>query len=159
MFCRVRLAKQRETKTLLDVNEVKYILYDSVIDAKCSKKRPDFVIDANTHMICLEVDENGHINYKCEENRMKELTQALGIPTIWIRYNPDSFKRKEGDTTKWTKNKRQTLLLEWIKKCQQTPPQNETEFCRILYLFYDNFQPFNASFQILDMSFTANTIK
>lgn len=145
------MAKQREIKAFLDVNEVKYIIYDSVIDSTCSKKRPDFVIDANTHMAVIEVDENGHVNYKCEENRMKELTQALGMPTIWIRYNPDSFKRKPGDTRRWTKHQRQSLLLEWITKCMTLSPKDETEFCRVLHLFYDDFQPERVSFQKLNI--------
>jgi hypothetical protein len=58
---RVRLSKQLRVKYILDENNILYEAYDSIVgDGVCSKKRPDFVIDADTHKIVLEVDEYQH---------------------------------------------------------------------------------------------------
>jgi hypothetical protein len=87
------LAKQLRVKNILEENNILYEAYDSIVgDQGCSKKRPDFVIDAGTHKVVLEVDEYQHKKgeYNCEVKRMRDITQALGIPTLFIRYNPDS---------------------------------------------------------------------
>ena len=41
--------------------------------------------------ICIECDENSHKNYPqdCELIRMNNITYSLGLPTIFIRFNPD----------------------------------------------------------------------
>uniref|UniRef100_U9TDN5 Uncharacterized protein n=1 Tax=Rhizophagus irregularis (strain DAOM 181602 / DAOM 197198 / MUCL 43194) TaxID=747089 RepID=U9TDN5_RHIID len=70
---RARLAKQLRVKYILDVNNILYEAYDSIVeDCVCSKKRSDFVIDADTHKVVLEVDEYQHKKgeYNCEVKRM-----------------------------------------------------------------------------------------
>ena len=64
---------------------------DKIVDSKCNLKRPDIVIDCGTYFLVIEIDENQHTGYKkeCEEPRMNMITQSLGMPTFWIRYNPD----------------------------------------------------------------------
>lgn len=54
---------------------------------------PDFLYNQPTHFIDLEVDENQHKTkpYECDRARMVEISQALGLKTIFIRYNPDPF--------------------------------------------------------------------
>ena len=58
--------------------------------------RPDFVFDYNTHKFVVKVDEHQHNNYncQCEQVRMAQITQSIGIPTIFIRYNPYKYKDK-----------------------------------------------------------------
>jgi hypothetical protein len=44
--------------------------FDKVIEGGCSKKRPDLFIDFGSHCLIIEIDENRHTNYACEQKRM-----------------------------------------------------------------------------------------
>lgn len=48
----------------------------------CSKRRPDILIDLETHLIIIEVDENQHKGYSCENKRIMEISQDLGHPNF-----------------------------------------------------------------------------
>lgn len=67
---------------------------DRVVDRSCNRRRPDFVWDAGSHYVVLECDEHQHRAYPgdCEHRRMWEVAQQLGLPTIFLRYNPDNYK-------------------------------------------------------------------
>ena len=70
------------------------IINDKVINGGCSKRRPDLLIDLNTHVIIIEIDEEQHTTYDtiCENKRIMEISQDLGHPNIvFIRFNPDSY--------------------------------------------------------------------
>jgi hypothetical protein len=70
------------------------IIFDKIILGGCSKRRPDILMDFGTHMIIVEVDENKHEGYSCENKRMMEISQDLGHPNIvFIRFNPDSYEK------------------------------------------------------------------
>jgi very-short-patch-repair endonuclease len=53
-----------------------------------------FLYDCKTHYVVLEVDEEQHRGktYECDQKRMWEIAQSLGMPSIFIRYNPDKYK-------------------------------------------------------------------
>jgi hypothetical protein len=73
------------------------IINDKVINGGCSKRRPDLLIDLNTHVIIIEIDEEQHTTYDtiCENKRIMEISQDLGHPNIvFIRFNPDSYINK-----------------------------------------------------------------
>lgn len=92
---KVRFAKQNKVKFYLDQHGYKYVTFDkSINNSECIKDRPDFLFDFNTHFVILEVDQNQHRDRvcECEFNRMINISQALGMPTIFLRYNPDEFK-------------------------------------------------------------------
>jgi hypothetical protein len=59
------------------------IRYDCVIE------RDESIIPY--HLI-VEVDEYQHrgASYKCDQQRMHDIVAKLGVPCIFIRYNPDS---------------------------------------------------------------------
>lgn len=62
------------------------------IEGGCSKRRPDMYLDCKTHNLVIEIDENQHANYECENKRLMELFQDGGsIPLVIIRFNPDSY--------------------------------------------------------------------
>jgi hypothetical protein len=88
-------------------------------------------------MIVLEVDENQHksYEYECEYIRMINICQALGISTIFIRYNPDSYRDINKKICGPTKNKRKYTLLECIKYANEIP----SNFCEVIYLYYDGY--------------------
>jgi hypothetical protein len=76
-------------------------IFDKQINGGCSKKRPDIFIDQLTHSIIIEVDEDQHENYACENKRLMELFQDLGNrPIVLIRFNPDKYIDKNNKTIK-----------------------------------------------------------
>ena len=69
------------------------VVSDRRVDGGCSKRRPDVLIDLLTHVIIVEVDENGHMTYdqSCEDRRMMQLSEDIAHrPLVFIRFNPDS---------------------------------------------------------------------
>jgi len=146
-FRRVHLAKQKEIKHFLDVNEMKYESYDKTVDRNCGLERPDFVFDGIGHKVILEVDEHQHRNYteECEKVRMINISQSLGMPVIFLRYNPDTFNKSQGDTKRYTKLHRKKKLLEWLNYCITLKPECEKDFLRDIYLFYDGYNSSNVT--------------
>jgi hypothetical protein len=53
---------------------------------------PDIRYDCGHYHLIVEVDEHRHrgADYKCDEQRMYDIIGKLGLPCIFIRYNPDS---------------------------------------------------------------------
>ncbi len=139
-YQRIFLQKQKRIKSLVEMN-YKILYYDKVIDASCNLKRPDIVIDCDSYFLIIEVDENQHNRYQkeCEEPRMNMITQSLGMPTFWIRYNPDDYKDENNIKSDITNSERENLLMKWIEKCSKTPPKDEKEFVRVCFLFYNGF--------------------
>ncbi len=94
--------------------------------------------DAGTHKVILEVDEFQHQSTpcECEQVRMINVTSSLGMPCLWIRFNPDDYKggRNVKDTV------RKDLLIRVIKAALQSAPASPQDFCRIQHLFFDGFK-------------------
>jgi hypothetical protein len=98
------------------------ILNDKTISGGCSKRRPDILIDVETHCIIIEIDENLHINYSCENKRMMEISQDLGHPNIvFIRFNPDAYINNEGKKIKscWKVNKSGICVIDSKNKWKE----------------------------------------
>ena len=137
---KLHLRKQRQVKMWLNLNPrlKNYQYYDRQIEGGvCGKERPDFVWDCGTHWLILEIDERQHRTYRCEQKRMVKLTQTLGMPCLWVRYNPDEFK---GQKASLKERDRRELLEKWLVECQTLTPQSSEDYCRVSYLFYDGFQ-------------------
>jgi hypothetical protein len=67
--------------------------FDKTIEGGCSKHRPDLFIDFGTHCVIIEVDENQHTAYECEQKRMIALYEDIGFrKVVFIRFNPDAYK-------------------------------------------------------------------
>jgi hypothetical protein len=76
-----------------------HIVNDRRVNGGCSKKKPDFFFELLTHVIMVEVDENGHMSYdqSCENKRMMELSQDIAHrPLVFIRFNPDKTSTGPG---------------------------------------------------------------
>jgi len=149
MIKKFHLAKQKEIKTLLDNKKYKYTLYDQIVDSQCNLFRPDFVFDCAGYCVVLECDEDQHSVYKCEKNRMINISQALGIKTIFIRYNPDKFK-SDKVTKELTKMQRQIKLLKVLDGILKQDHE-KLEFLSVVYLFYDNYDPINITLETIDI--------
>jgi hypothetical protein len=141
-FRRVRLAKQREVKMWLDHSgHGDYVLYDRIIEGGvCGKERPDFAFDCDTHMVVLEVDEDQHKDrpWECEYTRMINISQSAGMPTIFLRYNPDPFQEAEGKGRKQdpSRRTRKQCLLHWLYYLKTRPPKH---FLSVVRLFFDAY--------------------
>ena len=133
----------------------KFDYRDITVDTSCSKKRPDFGYDMDTHVVFVEVDENKHSRYACQleggsERRMWELYQSLGGQgAIFIRYNPDSFKDTKGKLVKISQSKREDILLKWIEHSFKEVPEKCEDMVRVKYLFYDGWKEEDIDYQKL----------
>ncbi|MCK9607866.1 MAG: hypothetical protein M0R33_15590 [Methylomonas sp.] len=94
------LVKQKEIEDYLRANlpidiQQKWKSTDIQIDhGACGRERPDFLFDADSHFVIVECDEHQHNAYpcECEQARMINIANGLGMHTIFIRYNPDGYK-------------------------------------------------------------------
>jgi hypothetical protein len=95
---------------------------DKKISDGCSLRRPDLLLDLGHQVIIIEVDENQHVNYSCENKRIMELSQDVGFrPIVFIRFNPDSYSTEnEFITSCWGQDKNGILVIkkqnEWTTR-------------------------------------------
>ena len=63
------------------------------ISCALAKYRPDFTFDCGSYYLIVECDEDAHRQYdvSCERKRMYEIVGGLGLPVVFVCYNPDSF--------------------------------------------------------------------
>ena len=78
---------------------------------------------------------------------MVNIAQALGMRTLFLRYNPDAFLSGSGGGRAPTSRERLQLLREWLEwslRPTDTEVQGEAggAFCSACYMFYDGW---NAS--------------
>ena len=118
--------KENEIKKLLEENNYDFS-HDKHCSAgwSCSKYRPDFLFDREYYYVIIEVDENAHKNYDqdCEKIRMNNIVDNLGLPVMFIRYNPDNRGVPKKECHK--------RLLETLDKCLY-----EYQELYVNYLFY-----------------------
>jgi hypothetical protein len=137
-----RLVKQSTVKRFLDDSNIKYDFYDQGIDSGiglgCTRERPDFFIDLGTHWMILEVDEFQHRSYKdiCECTRMINIAQTIHRKGVFIRFNPDTFK-KDSEVQRVPMNARLEVLKNWIDIL--SIESNLTGVLQFVQLYYDEF--------------------
>jgi uncharacterized C2H2 Zn-finger protein len=106
-------------------------IHNKSVGSECTNGHlfPDIRFDCTYYNLIVEVDEHKHrgANYKCDEQRMYDIISKLGLPCVFIRYNPDS---KQSD---------KKLLLEEIKKYLD-PDKDITLYddygMKVIYMFY-----------------------
>jgi hypothetical protein len=142
-----------------NIKEVEEILADRIIDRTCNLYRPDILYDCGTHIVVIECDENQHKNYpweSCslnrslehmEEKRMYEIMIAYGLPTIFIRWNPDSFSIKGSINKKYNNQKRLEILVKWVRYCIKMNVEPGVIYKK---LFYDEYEEENISFKKIE---------
>lgn len=143
------LAKQKEVKHYLDVNGFNYVSTDRIIDnGTCGRERPDFLFDAGTHYIIIEVDEHQHKGRpcECEQTRMVNISQSLGLTTIFIRYNPDEFK-VDNKKKSVSINNRLKVLGEWLNHLLNIETNEIPGFLSVVYLFFDEYNKEDTGLQ------------
>jgi hypothetical protein len=150
-----RLAKQREVKQYLEYGSKvpMWTSYDSIPgDLKTcgDRERPDFLWELPAWCVVLEVDENQHFERPefCECARMINITQSLGRPTLWIRYNPDSYKPGVLGQRQVGRKERLQLMGNCIKHAIERLPGEVLGSERVgavLRLFFDGFDSQNLA--------------
>lgn len=102
----------------------------------CGKYRPDFVYDFQTHMVIVECDEFQHKSYDpdCENVRMQNIVYGIGLPCVFIRWNPDDYSINGVKQEVSWKN-RIKKLVNTIKTHSKIIPK---DMLQIVYLYYDN---------------------
>jgi hypothetical protein len=126
---------------------------DKTIYDGCSKRRPDLCLDLGYQILIVEVDENQHIDYDCtcENKRIMELSKDVGHrPIIFIRFNPDDFKKNGTNITScWSVTKgvcelKKSKKDEWLERLNLLKENikywinNKTnKTVEIIELFYD----------------------
>jgi hypothetical protein len=136
-FNKTRLAKQNRVKQWLDANDIEYDSCDRRIEnGQCFDYRPDFMFDCGTHMVVLEIDENQHKERAelCECVRMVNIFQSFGMPTKFVRYNPDPYRMEESKKDP-TFNTRMKLLKEHLRYAFDDPPVAPLS---VKHLYFDN---------------------
>ena len=149
------LAKQNRVKAYLDQNNIKYISNDIRIDnGVCGNERPDFLFESKcgSHYIVLEIDENQHSGKPelCECTRMVNISQSLGLPTIFIRYNPDEYKTNKIKYDP-SHNTRMKHLDRVIKYTNELTPEQLSGFCITRKLYFNGWTETDCNYySILD---------
>lgn len=134
-----RKAREMEVKEALDNAGIRYITSDKRVLGGCSNKRPDFVIDNGTFMIIVECDEDQHRIYtkECELKRMYTIGEDLGgIPCIFVRYNPDSYKDSSNKAHRYSKY-RVAELIKTVQGFMKLPELGAPRM--VAYMFYDGY--------------------
>ncbi len=153
-----RLNKMKESKMVKylreNIKDFREILADKIIDSTCNLYRPDILYDCGTHIVVVECDENQHKRYNwescslnrslehMEEKRMYEIMIAYGLPTIFLRWNPDNFKVK--NNKKYSIDKRLEILVMWVNYSMK---MEVTEGVIYKKLFYDEYEEGDMSFK------------
>ena len=141
------LSKERVILKLLVASFPEFLItYNTSVGTSCGRYRPDFVIDAVTHFVIVEVDEFSHNSYdkSCESIRQENIVQALGLPSIFIRYNPDAHHDPLTKKSIFVSSiNRQKKLIQRVTYHLATRPvwlidkTHDTE-----YMYYDQEQEF-----------------
>lgn len=140
VYCKPKSTMREKTKEMIVVNyfnEQGYeFIHNKSVGYVCGNYRPDIRIDAQTHIVIVEIDENQHKQYdmRCEIARMFNIFQAEGLQCVFIRYNPDVFKVK-GIAKKIQTDKRLKELNNITKYYIENIPEEPLSVYR---LFYDN---------------------
>ena len=139
-YCSPKTTMRERTKEMLVVNHFKEIGYEFIhnksVGFVCGNYRPDIKIDAGTHIVIVEIDEDQHSQYdkRCENARMLNIAQAEGLKCIFIRYNPDTF-RVDNKIRKVHTTNRLKVLTDMVDKVTEDEPE---EHITVYKLFYNN---------------------
>ena len=104
------------------------------------KRRIDHRKLIGNTLLVIETDENQHKSYDKmdEETRYDDLFMAFSGKWVYIRFNPDKYKDKDGKT----KNphisiRMEKLKLEIEKQINRIENDENTELIERIYMYYD----------------------
>lgn len=161
LFPDVEITRNYKTKEKHIVDNIKnnFIDFSWISDKKiqdgCSNRRPDLVVDFGFNILIIEIDENQHKNYNCENKRTMQISQDFNHrPIVLIRFNPDNYTNTKNETilgcfkydnkgiliirNKKDFEKRLKVLYKEIEYWSNEKNINEKTL-HIINLFYDNY--------------------
>jgi hypothetical protein len=106
------------------------------------KRRIDHRKLIKNTLLVIETDENQHKPYNKmdEETRYDDLYMAYSGKWIYIRFNPDSFKDKNGKLRNPRMPSRlKKLKLEIDKQIKRIENEENTELVERIYMYYDEY--------------------
>jgi hypothetical protein len=116
----------------------------------CNRRLPDRAYDCGTHFVIIEVDENQHKGYSKEDNcelvRMHQIYEVVGLPCIFLRFNPDNYRVKT-KLQKVNMSVRLDILTKWVQKCLT---MSDIQGIHYKFLYYDEYEETDLSFHILN---------
>lgn len=143
-IARAYLVKQGALMNYLDIKGLVGESTDKIIDGgTCGKERPDRVYDFGDKIIILECDEHQHKdrNCACEQIRMINISQSFGgIPTYFIRWNPDNYTPKNKKKTQEPITKRHKLCGDLINDIKNNRIELPPALVSAIYLYYDGWE-------------------
>jgi hypothetical protein len=107
------------------------------------RRRIDFRKLIGNTLLCIEVDENQHKGYhhKKEEIRYDDLYMLHSGKFIFIRFNPDKFKNKDGKSLNPMLYIRLPILKEEIEKqIKRIESEENVELLEVIKLYYDEIK-------------------
>jgi hypothetical protein len=78
---------------------------------------------------------------------MFNVTQAIGMPVTWIRFNPDGYKTISGHIGKAPITERHRVLLKWVKAALEKSPAETGNFAQVVYLYYSQREVISGQLQ------------
>jgi hypothetical protein len=114
-------------------------LWTGNCDCTHRRKIDHRILICNT-LLCIETDEEQHKGYntKSEEIRYDDLYMIHGGKFIFIRFNPDKFKDKNGKSCNPMLYTRLTVLkMEIEKQMKRIANEENKELLEIVKLYYD----------------------
>jgi len=118
----------------------KSIWYNETVCDCTTKRRIDHRKLINGTLLCIETDENQHKSYSKidEEARYNDIFMAFGGKFIFIRFNPDKYKDKNGKSCNpMLVNRLVTLENEINKQIKRIETGKNTELLEVIELYYD----------------------
>jgi hypothetical protein len=75
-----------------------WIFNKSLDSTSTGSYRPDALLRMKTHAIVLEVDQDQHKDYNAIKDNLRtvKIQAKLGVPVVFIRFNPDNYHDKNG---------------------------------------------------------------
>jgi len=124
-------------KDRLEVHKREFrVMFDQTETAK-KFARLDGVVFRNGVIACIEVDENGHQNYECDEHRMHLVTAELlqtypGHIVSWVRVNPTIDA-----TSQWSKSSKKIREKRFENVVTAVEDILKTRDTRVVYIGFD----------------------
>lgn len=118
----------------------KPIWYNESVCDCTTKRRIDHRKLINDTILCIETDENQHKSYSKtdEEARYNDIFMAFGGKFIFIRFNPDKYKDKNGKSCNPMLVNRLPILEDEInKQIKRIETGENTELLEVIELYYD----------------------
>ena len=140
--------KSKEIAVKAFINEeFKGFCHDKALEFGCDcahRRKVDHRKLIDGTMLCIETDENQHkgTSYKTDKEKVRydDLVSVFTGKWIFIRYNPDKYKRKNGtkaEPNNYIRLKR--LEREIEKQIKRIEKGENEELLEVIYLYYDGF--------------------